>query len=45
MKNNALKKEYEKFKENLVDTLANSFAQIPLAQANNPDLKSSQVTL
>ena len=39
-----MKKEYEKFKETLVDTLNTTYAQIPISQANNPDLKASQVT-
>ena len=43
MKFNAMKKQYEKFKDTLVDTLHTTFSQIPISQANNPDLRSSHV--
>ena len=42
MKNNALKKQYDRFKDHLSETLNNTFSQIPLAAA---DMKSSLNTL
>ena len=41
MKHNALKKEFEKFKEVLIETLSSTYSQIPLGA----DLKGSQVSL
>lgn len=42
MRNTALKKQYDKFKENLLETLSTTFSQIPL---NNTELKVSTASV
>lgn len=41
MKQNSLKKDYEKFKDNLYQTMVSSFAQIPFGT----DFKTSSVSV
>ena len=41
MKQNSLKKDYEKFKDNLHQTMVSSFAQIPFGT----DFKTSSVSV
>ena len=42
MRNTALKKEYDRFKEHLSETLASTFSQLPLGPS---DMKSSSVSV